>query len=88
MALAVEAASRGDMRLLVAEVATKIDTAGDVEEERGPLRDPWRAQVPLLSGSVRFGGDERVWAGRTIEVRQVMERWCNFVDLEPDDERT
>ena len=41
--------------------------------------DAWMEQVPVLSGSVRFGGDERVWAGRTVEVGRVVGRWCRFV---------
>ena len=41
--------------------------------------DAWMEQVPVLSGSVRFGGDERVWAGRTVAVGRVVGRWCRFV---------
>lgn len=42
------------------------------------IRDPWRQQVPFLNGSIRIGGGERLWAGRLVEVRKVVGKWCRF----------
>ncbi|KAI9880603.1 MAG: hypothetical protein M1830_001954 [Pleopsidium flavum] len=47
--------------------------------------DPWEARVPLLNGTVRFGGEERVWAGRSVSCRRVVERWCVFAGSEGDE---
>lgn len=41
----------------------------------------WKEQIPLLSGSVRYGGHERAWAGRTVEVGKVVAKWCKFMQL-------
>ena len=80
LAAAVETAKFNGQRLVLAE-GTALD--GDVEGEGvGSGGDPWKEQVPLLSGSVRFGGEERVWAGRTVEVRKVVGRWCRFVTID------
>ena len=80
LAAAVETAKVNGQRLVLAEAST---SDGDVEDEgAGSGGDPWREQVPLLSGSVRFGGEERVWAGRTVEVRKVVGRWCRFVTID------
>ncbi|MCJ1409357.1 hypothetical protein MMC19_003436 [Ptychographa xylographoides] len=85
LALALATAVRSDMRLVVGDSPTtaEFDT-DDSESQSGtaPLRDQWTQQVPLLSGSIRFGGDQRVWAGRTIEARRVAGRWCQFTKLE------
>ena len=55
---------------------------GQGGEEGGVKLEPWREQVPLLSGSVRFGGKESGLGGRLIEVRVVVGRWCRFVGME------
>ncbi len=77
LATAVETAKLNGQRLVLAESRRLSE---DVEYEGpGSERDPWKEQVPLLSGSVRFGGEDRVWAGKTVEVRRVVGRWCRFV---------
>ena len=76
LAAAVETAKGNGQRLVLAEEGIALD--GGV----GSSGDPWEEQVPLLSGSVRFGGEERVWAGRTVEVRKVVGRWCRFVTID------
>lgn len=42
----------------------------------------WREEMPMLNGSIRrmvAGGDEMIgWAGRTVEVGRVLQRWCVF----------
>ena len=86
LANAVEAAARVNMRLLLAESRTtqeNEETLAMANPDIGEQEvDPWKEQVPLLSNSIRFGNDERIWAGRTIEVAKVVERWCRFVNLE------
>ena len=77
----METAKVNGQRLVLAEAAA-LDEDEDVEN--GGMSgggDPWRQQVPLLSGSVRFGGEDRVWAGRTVEVKRVVGRWCRFVTI-------
>lgn len=77
LAAAVETAKLNGQRLVLAE-STAL--SGEIEDEGiGSVEDPWKEQVPLLSGSVRFGGDDRVWAGKTVEIGRVVGRWCRFV---------
>ncbi len=86
LANAVEAAARARLRLLLAESRSPRENdemlgLGDLPGE-GQEINPWKEQVPLLSNSIRFGSEERSWAGRTIEVAKIVERWCRFVTLE------
>lgn len=77
LAAAVETAKVNGQRLVLAE---SIALNGEVEYEGiGSVGDPWKEQVPLLSGSVRFGGEDRVWAGKTVALERVVGRWCQFV---------
>lgn len=79
LAAAVEAAKFNEQRLVLAE---STPMSGEVEYEGiGRVGDPWKEQVPLLSGSVRFGGEGRLWAGKTVEVERVVARWCRFVTI-------
>ena len=87
LAAAVETAKVNGQRLVLAEgiaLDGGVEGEGVEGEGVGSGGEPWKEQVPLLSGSVRFGGEERVWAGRTVEVRKVVGRWCRFVTI--DDE--
>lgn len=76
LAAAVETAKFNGQRLVLAESAA---LNGEVEYDG--IGNPWKEQVPLLSGSVRFGGEDRVWAGKTVEVERVVARWCRFVTI-------
>ena len=79
LAAAVETAKRNGQRLVLAE-SRVLD--GVIEYEGiGNVTDPWKEQVPLLSGSVRFGGEDRVWAGKLVEVETVVGRWCRFITV-------
>lgn len=79
LAVAVETAKLNGQRLVLAE-SRALD--GGVEYEGiGSEREPWKEEVPLLSGSVRFGGEDRVWAGKRVEVERVVGRWCGFVTV-------
>ena len=86
LASAVEAAGQFNMRLLLAE--SRILQENEEMIEMGDLTrgaqdlNPWKEQVPLLSNSIKFGSETRAWAGKTIEVEKVIERWCRFVTLE------
>ena len=83
LAAAAELASLAEQRLVLAEAKT-LDIGeqyGDTEAFDITVVDPWKEQVPVLSGSMRFGGEDRVWAGKTIEVGRILARWCRFVKL-------
>lgn len=80
LASAVETAAHGGDQLVLAEPSGMQDRS-HFEVAEGVSSDPWKEQVPIFSGSVRFGGDERVWAGKTIEVARVIAKWCQFVRL-------
>ncbi|MCJ1481543.1 hypothetical protein MMC06_001702 [Schaereria dolodes] len=83
-ALAVEAAARGCMQLTVSESSTPQEEvlmdAGDGYGDTLQI-DPWKEQVSLLNGSIKFRGEDRVWAGRTLEVGRVVERWCRRIQI-------
>ena len=78
LALAIDAAARTRSQLHVLEVA---EPSGDRSTGHdGPgARSPWAQQVPLLDNSVRSrGGDDQVWAGRTVEYGRVLRTWCQL----------
>ena len=86
LANAVEAATRVNMKLLLAESRSPQESedllvVGDPNSGSQEM-DSLKEQLPLLSNSIKFGNDERVWAGRTIEVAKVIKRWCRFVTSE------
>lgn len=73
LASAMEAAARNGMSLRLVECKDFYDVH---DLNRG--YSLWNAQVPLLSGSVRLGGDGVNWAGRVIAVRTIASRWFRF----------
>ena len=83
LAAALESASLAEQRLVLAEakILDIEEQYEDIEAFDVTVEDPWKEQVPVLSGSIRFGGDDRVWAGKTIEVGRILARWCRFVKL-------
>ena len=79
LAAVVETAKLDGQRLVLAE---SIPLNAEVESVgTDSVDDPWKEQVPLLSGSVRFGGEDRMWAGKTVEAARVLAKWCRFVKL-------
>lgn len=61
----------------------KIEEAEEAEE-RYQAEDPLEQQVAILNVTTRtFGAGERGWAGRTVKVRRIVERWCR-VEQPPD----
>ena len=79
LAVAVETAKLNGQRLVLAE--SKALGGGVEYEGVGSGGEPWKEEVPLLSGSVRFGGEDRMWAGKKLEVERVVGRWCRFVTI-------
>lgn len=81
LASAVEAAAIGGEHLLLIEPPLDVYDETALESAEAGERsasDPWKEQVPILSGSIRFGDQERVWAGKTVEVGRVFAKWCRF----------
>ncbi|KAL1302641.1 hypothetical protein AAFC00_003010 [Neodothiora populina] len=47
------------------------------------VSSPWDEQLSMLNVTTKtFGVGDRGWAGRTVSIRQVAQRWCTFVRLE------
>ncbi|KAG7004907.1 hypothetical protein G7Y79_00022g051280 [Physcia stellaris] len=86
LAMATEASLASRRKLILVEIMPAIkdeDGMAFDENEHQVQGDPWMEQIPILNGSIRSGGDERVWAGRTVEVARIIGRWCRIV--KPDD---
>jgi hypothetical protein len=69
----VEAASRNGVDLRLVECK---DFHNVHDSNRG--YDLWAAEVPLLSGSVRLGGNGVNWAARAINIHTIASRWFRF----------
>ena len=81
LSAAVEASLALGRKLIIAEPLTAIkdeDAMASSNQEDEAPSDPWMEQIPILNNSIRSGGDQRVWAGRTIEVARVVGRWCRI----------
>lgn len=84
--MAAEASLASRRKLILVDLLPANKDEEDVafdENEHEVQPDPWMEQIPILNGSIRSGGDERVWAGRTVEVARIIGRWCRIV--KPDD---
>lgn len=79
LACMVEAAVRNRMKPRLVECK-------DFHDEHDLARGYtlWDVQVPLLSGSVRLGGDGANWAGRAISVKMITSRWFHFEEKTPE----
>ncbi len=84
IASAVVAADHGNQKLVLAEPQVFPETSeyANADASEVTLEDSWKDQVPLLSGSIRYGGEERTSTGNTIEIGRVAARWCRFVRLD------
>ncbi|KAL8698212.1 MAG: hypothetical protein Q9224_001951 [Gallowayella concinna] len=71
LANAAEAAEIGGMRLLLVE--NSADSVPEAASETP--KDPWTEQVPLLNSSIILSQD-RGWAGRMVDIRSVLAKWC------------
>ena len=87
LSIAVEASMPLGRKLIAAEILPAIedkDAMATDENENEVQLDPWMEKIPILNGSIKSGDEERVWAGRTIEVARVVGRWCRMVSLNED----
>lgn len=81
LAAAVEAASAARMKLIIADdpiPSSELNDEGMDMPTDGPLEDRWNEQVPVLNGSVRVAGDNRIWAGKTVKVGRILAKWCKI----------
>ena len=77
----METAHLAEQQLVLAESRERFDDFGE-GESRGVLLEPWREEVSLLSGSVRFGGEGSGLGGRMVEVGEVVRRSCRVLRVE------
>ncbi|KAL9111074.1 MAG: hypothetical protein Q9227_004507 [Pyrenula ochraceoflavens] len=71
-ALAVEAAAKMRMPLLLSE----IGDPRHADDARGTRL--WRAEVPLLSDSVKLRTNDTTWTRMPITVKRIAERWFHL----------
>lgn len=85
MAVAVEAAARAKVKLVIAEVGDENhQTRPDVDGPPHTLI--WEEQVPFLSTTLRtMGAGDEGFMGRTVALRRVVGQWCIFEDDNKDD---
>lgn len=85
LAVAVEAAARANVRLVIAELGDVPETLPDMH---GP-RTIWEERVPLLSTTLRtMGNGDKGFMGRSVALRKVVAQWCIFEDSDKDDKST
>ncbi|MCJ1325654.1 hypothetical protein MMC10_002317 [Thelotrema lepadinum] len=77
LALLVDTASQNDARL---DILEGIEYR-EVDEASGRPTSHFNEGVPILNGSTRSTGDERVWAGRTVEIGSILAKWCKVVKM-------
>ncbi|KAL8712956.1 MAG: hypothetical protein Q9220_002814 [cf. Caloplaca sp. 1 TL-2023] len=78
MANAVETAEAWGMRLTLVEdsedwVTPMAELVSDGEAVA--LGTFWTEQIPLLNSSIALS-DDRIWAGRKVDLKAVIARWC------------
>lgn len=81
LAAAVEAASAAGMKMIIADdpvLSPNLNDEGIEMPTDGSVEDQWNEQVPLLNGSVRVAGDDRIWAGKTVKVGRILAKWCKI----------
>ena len=88
-AAAVEAADRSASRLIMAEIPFVL-SQGSTDEVMPPLdatatgisesdKNVWDEEISILNTTTKsFGAGERGWVGRTVAIRRVAGRWCEF----------
>lgn len=89
LAIAVEAARLAGVKLVLGEFCEKVNNEevngihdGATGNSNWVQQDQWTEQIPILSGSVRFGNNEGLRTGSTVNVGKVLGRWCRFVTLD------
>lgn len=94
MAVAVDAAYRSACQLMIAECALIDHSSTGEPSESMPgvddtdasnlstTRSPWDEEVSILNVTTKtFGAGERGWVGRTVKIRAIAARWCEFRTL-------
>lgn len=85
LAMAAEASLASGRQLVLVELVPANKDVDDMafdENEHQVQPDLWMEQIPILNGSIRSGGDERVWTGRTVEAARIIGRWCRILTLD------
>ena len=88
LAIAVEAATAVHKRLLMAEHPMNNmnqEPTNVIGNDSIAQANPWKLEIPLLNGSIRYSGEGAIWPGRTVEAARVVSRWCDFIQLETDE---
>ena len=65
------------------EYETGVQEDQDMLDESHLSTNAWDRDLTMLNITTKtFGAGERAWVGRTVRIRQVAERWCEFRKLE------
>lgn len=65
------------------EYETGVQEDNDMPDGVHSVTNPWDQDLSMLNITTKtFGAGERAWVGRTVRVRQVAARWCEFRKLE------
>ena len=77
LALLVDTASQNGVKLDI------LESIKHREIDQGGVRfaSQFKERVPILNGSTRSTGDERVWAGRTVEIGSILAKWCKVFKM-------
>ena len=77
LALLVDTSSHNGVKLDILE-STKY---GGIDQESDQFVSQFKERVPILNGSTRSTGDERAWAGRTVEIGSILAKWCKVFKM-------
>lgn len=65
------------------EYETGVQEDEDMLDGAHPVANAWDQSLSMLNITTKtFGAGERAWVGRTVRIRQVARRWCEFRKLE------
>lgn len=65
------------------EYETGVREDEDMLDGGHPVTNAWDQDLSMLNITTKtFGAGERAWVGRTVKIRQVAGRWCEFRKLE------
>jgi hypothetical protein len=65
------------------EYETGVQGDEDMLDGDHVATNAWDRELSMLNITTKtFGAGERAWVGRTVRIRQVAERWCEFRKLE------
>jgi len=83
MASLVEGGSRLGYEIFLCEEDIILEVMEERHDSQGNERrrsNCWQEEMPILNGSTRrlIAGSQVGWAGKTVEVGRVLQRWCVF----------